>query len=156
MYLIGLNDFKIYSLCLAILLVSSLDVWVRQDLAPEASDLMRVIDLHDVELLNDLLVNLQSSLLEWRHYGLSQVDRDQVMQCIQVLDFFVSLNHSKGSKDFKSTYVFDFVHHGAGVALVFEHGLHCLSTSGNVVKIVLSRSLLFLVLVDLLEDLVLG
>ena len=96
MYLIGLNDIKIGSLCLAILLVSSLDVWVRQDLAPEASDLMRIVDLHDIELLNDLLVNLQSSLLEWRHYGLSQVDGDQVMQCIQVLDFFVSLNHSKG------------------------------------------------------------
>ena len=108
MYLIGLNDFKIYSLCLAILLVSSLDVWVRQDLAPEASDLMRVVDLHDVELLNDLLINLQSSLLEWRHYGLSQVDSDQVMQRCQVFDFFVSLKPFKRVKAFKKYLHFRF------------------------------------------------
>jgi len=72
-------------------LIGCLDVWIRQDLAPEGSDLMRVVDLHHVELLNNLLIDLQSSLLEWWHYRLTQVDRDQVMQMRQVLDFFVSL-----------------------------------------------------------------
>ena len=52
---------------------------------------MRVVDLHHVELLNNLLIDLQSSLLEWWHYRLTQVDRDQVMQMRQILDFFVSL-----------------------------------------------------------------
>lgn len=79
------------SLCFLFFLIGCLDVWIRQDLAPEGSDLMRVVDLHHVELLNDLLVDLQSSLLEWWHYRLTQVDRDQVMQMRQVLDFFVSL-----------------------------------------------------------------
>ena len=75
----------------AIFIICCLDVWVRQDLAPETGDLMRIVDLHDVELLDNFLVNLQPSLFEWWHNLLSQVDRDKVMQSSQVFDFFVSL-----------------------------------------------------------------
>jgi len=52
----------------------SFDVRVGQYLTPEASDLMGIVDLHHIELLDDLMINLDLLLLELRNYLLTQVD----------------------------------------------------------------------------------
>ena len=52
---------------------------------------MRIIDLHDVKLLDNFCVNFQLFFFEWRNNLLAQVYRDDIVQNIQALNFFVSL-----------------------------------------------------------------
>ena len=52
---------------------------------------MSIIDLHNIELLDNFGVDFQLLFFKWRHYLLTQVDRDDVMQHVQVVNFFVSL-----------------------------------------------------------------
>ena len=52
---------------------------------------MSIIDLHDVELLHNFGVDFQLLFFKRRHYLLAQVDRDDVMQHVQVVNFFVLL-----------------------------------------------------------------
>ena len=53
---------------------------------------MRIVDLHYVELLDDLLVNLDLPCLEGGNDLLAEVDGDQIIELIEALDLFVSLN----------------------------------------------------------------
>ena len=68
-----------------------LDIGVAQNVAPEASNLVSVVDLHDVELLQDLHIDASLLLLELWDDLFSQVDQDQLVEGCQVLDFFLSL-----------------------------------------------------------------
>ena len=78
------------SLCLLSLTV--LDVVIAKHVGPERGHLMCVVDLHDVELLDDFLVNLDFTGLERGDHLLTKVDGDEVMQLVQTFDFLVSLN----------------------------------------------------------------
>jgi len=98
---------------------------------------MRIIDLHHIELLNNLGVDFQLLFFKWRHDLLAQVNRQDVVQCGETFDFFVR--------------VFNFVDHFASI-LGLEHGFDSLSSLGDVVKVVLRGPLLLLILSDSLLD----
>ena len=74
-----------------LLVCGVLDVRVLEYIGPKAGDLMRIVDLHHVELLHNLLINLDLSALEsWDHF-LAQVDGQDVVQPAQGLDLFIGL-----------------------------------------------------------------
>jgi hypothetical protein len=50
------------------------DIGVIQDIAPECSNLVRIVDFHDIELLYEFSVDLQLLSLKLRDYSFSQVD----------------------------------------------------------------------------------
>ena len=56
---------------------------------------MGIVDLHDVELLDDLRVDLKFTGLELRNDGLTQVDCYYVIHDIHRLNFFFSLQQIK-------------------------------------------------------------
>ena len=74
-----------------ILLDGVLDVGVRQHVGPERSYLMRVVDLHNVELLYDLGVYVYLLHLEDWYDLLAKIDGDQVVQRSQGLDLLINL-----------------------------------------------------------------
>ena len=52
---------------------------------------MCVVDLHDVELLYDLVVDSNSFLLECRHNPFTKIDCNDVVEDSQAFNLFVSL-----------------------------------------------------------------
>ena len=81
---------------------------------------MRVVDLHDVELLHDLVVDLDLARLEGRDDLLAEVDGQDVMQLVQRLNLLVSL---KIITHLCGTYDLDLIDHGVCIRL-HEHRLH--------------------------------
>jgi hypothetical protein len=65
---------------LHLVFISCLNNRVGENCTPKASNLMRVVDLHDVELLDDFGVDFKLLLFERRNDLLAQVDRDNVVQ----------------------------------------------------------------------------
>ena len=65
---------------LVVLLDGVLDVGVGQHVRPEGSDLVGVVDLHNIELLYDLGVYVYLLHLEDGYHLLAQVDGDEVVQ----------------------------------------------------------------------------
>jgi hypothetical protein len=116
-----------------------LDVRVKQDLGPEASNLMGVVNLHDVKLLDNLVVDLNLAALESRNDFLTKVDSEDVMQLVQRLNLLVSN--------------FDLIDHGVSVSLD-EHRLHGLSSLSDVVQLRLLVLLSLLVAANATIDLV--
>jgi hypothetical protein len=91
---------------LSVFLHGLFDVGIGQNLAPETGDLMRVIDLHDVELLYDLAVYFDFPVLELWHDTFTQIDGNNVIKNCKGLNLFVG--------------VLDIGDHLAGIVLVFE------------------------------------
>ena len=60
-----------------------LDIWVGKYVAPKTGNLMGIIDLHDVELLDDLLIYLDLPLFEHWDDLLAQINRNEVVKLIQ-------------------------------------------------------------------------
>lgn len=100
-----------------------LNIGVGQDLTPEAGDLMRVVDLHNVELLNDFTENAETSSLEGWNYFLAEENGDQVVHLGERVNFLVSL--------------VNLVCHLASVVLVLEERFHGLAPLVEVVDIAL-------------------
>ncbi len=69
-----------------------LDVGIVEDSAPETSHLVRVIDLYDCELLHEFSVDFELVLLELRNDLFPQVNRHNLQQRLQVINFLLSLN----------------------------------------------------------------
>ncbi len=57
---------------------------VCEDLAPEASGLMSIVDLDHSELLHQLVVDLQLVLLELGNHLLSQIDGQDRYQSFKI------------------------------------------------------------------------
>ena len=68
-----------------------LDVGVSQYLRPEASNLMCIVDLHNIELLYDLAIYALFLLFEHRNNLFSKINCDQIIKNGQRFDFFISL-----------------------------------------------------------------
>jgi hypothetical protein len=66
------------------------DVVIAKHIGPEGSYLMCIVDLHHVELLNNLLINLDFSGFERRNDFFAEVNSDDIMKLIQGLDFLIS------------------------------------------------------------------
>lgn len=78
------------------------DVVIAKHIGPEGGDLMSIVDLHHVELLNNLLINLDFPGLERRNDLFAQVNSDDIMKLVQSLNFLISC--------------FDFVYHSVRVS----------------------------------------
>ena len=102
---------------------------------------MRVIDLHDVELLYDLAVYFDFPALELWHDTFTQIDGNDVIKNCEGLDLFVG--------------VLDIGDHLAGIVLVFEQCLYSFSSGGHIVQILLGISLFLLRLANLRLDFIL-
>lgn len=67
------------------------------DTAPKQGNLVCIVDLHDVKLLDDLLVLNCLLLLEFWNDFFPEVNCDDVVQRVKCLNFFISLiNDKKG------------------------------------------------------------
>lgn len=104
---------------------------------------MSIVDLHDVELLNDLLVDPDLPVLESWDDRFAKVNGEDVVQLIQSLNLLVNLSYVSND----GTYVFNLVHHSVGIVCL-EHASDGLSALSQVVQVTLSRLLLLLVLTD--------
>ena len=102
---------------------------------------MRVIDLHDVELLYDLAVYFDFPALELWHDTFTQIDGNHVVKNSERLDLFVG--------------VLDIGNHLACIVLVFEQCLYSFSSGCYIVQILLGGSLFLLSFADLRLDFVL-
>ena len=69
----------------------ALDVGVGKHVGPERGDLMGVVDLHNVELLYDLGVYTNFFHLKDWYNLFAKIDRDQVVERSQGLNFLISL-----------------------------------------------------------------
>jgi hypothetical protein len=76
-------------------IVSCLNVWIGNNLAPKASNLMCIVDLHDVKLLDNLSVNTELLLLEQWHHLLSKVDGYDIKEDAKGINLFVDLKYNK-------------------------------------------------------------
>jgi len=94
---------------------------------------MSIVDLHDVKLLNDLLVDPNLPVLESWNDRLPKVNGEDIMELIQSLNLLVN--------------VFNLVHHSVGIVCL-EHASDGLSALSQVVQVTLCRLLLLLVLTD--------
>lgn len=115
-------------------------VRVRKDLAPETSCLMRIIDLHNIELLDNLRINLKFSLLEFRNHSLSKINCYVIMQHIHCFNFLFGLIKIINMRNIKKllnecTYSLNFGDHVSRITLVFEQCLNSFPSSGNVIQI---------------------
>ena len=75
-----------------LLFISLLYVGVLKNVTPVAGHLMRVVDLHHIELLHNFAVYLEFASFEFRDDGLSEVYRYYVVEDTQSLNFFLSLS----------------------------------------------------------------
>ena len=60
--------------------VGSFDVRICNDLTPKTGDLMCIVNLHYVELLDNLSVDGQLLLLEFRNHLFTKVNSDDIME----------------------------------------------------------------------------
>ena len=67
------------------------DVWIGQNVAPEACNLVGVIDLHHVELLQDLDIDASLLGLEIWNNGFTKIDDNYLVQDSIGLNIFLGL-----------------------------------------------------------------
>jgi hypothetical protein len=68
-----------------------LNIRIGEHIAPETGSLMGIVDLHNSELLHKLVIDLEFLLFELGNNLLSEVDRNDVNQHPQVLQFLLRL-----------------------------------------------------------------
>ena len=77
--------------CSLLLFISLLYVGILQNVTPVAGHLMRIVDLHHIELLHNFAVYLEFAAFKLWDDGLSEVYRYYVVEDTQGLHFFFSL-----------------------------------------------------------------